>query len=123
MSLVGSLRSKGVQLAGQAMTKLFEDEKRAAQIGELIGKIQQGRKRLDAVQESALQSLGLVSSGELRARVAKQFTEQADPFFGTARIWDDGLIEPADTRNVLGLCLSVCAQQPPAEGSFRVFRM
>lgn len=60
---------------------------------------------------------------DLRARVAKQFTEQADPFFGTARIWDDGLIEPADTRNVLGLCLSICAQQPPAEGSFRVFRM
>ena len=66
MGLVGSLRSKGVQLAGQAMTKLFEDEKRAAQIGELIGKIQQGRKRLDAAQESALQSLGLVSSGELK---------------------------------------------------------
>ena len=66
MSLVGSLRSKGVQLAGQAMTKLFEDEKRAAQIGELIGRIQQGRKRIDEAQESALRSLGLVSSGELR---------------------------------------------------------
>ena len=66
MGLVDSIRSKGVHLAGQAMTKLFEDEKRAAQVGELIGKIQQGRKRLDAAQEAALRSLGIVSSGELR---------------------------------------------------------
>jgi 3-methylcrotonyl-CoA carboxylase beta subunit len=60
---------------------------------------------------------------ELRGRVARQFTEQADPYYATARIWDDGLIEPAETRNVLGLCLSMAAQVPPAEGSFRVFRM
>jgi len=59
----------------------------------------------------------------LRARVEKQFTDQADPHFATARIWDDGLIEPAETRNVLGLCLSIAATVPPAEGSFRVFRM
>jgi 3-methylcrotonyl-CoA carboxylase beta subunit len=60
---------------------------------------------------------------DLRDRVARQFTEQADPFYATARIWDDGLIEPAETRNVLGLCLSIAALQPPAEGAFRVFRM
>jgi len=69
---------------------------------------------------------GTVSEQEirdLRDRVARQFTEQADPFYATARIWDDGLIEPAETRNVLGLCLSIAALQPPAEGAFRVFRM
>jgi 3-methylcrotonyl-CoA carboxylase beta subunit len=59
----------------------------------------------------------------LRARVAQQFTEQADPHYATSRIWDDGLIEPRETRHVLGLCLSLAAMQPPAEGSFRVFRM
>jgi 3-methylcrotonyl-CoA carboxylase beta subunit len=69
----------------------------------------------DTLKEAELEAL--------RQRVAKQFTEQADPHFATARIWDDGLIEPAETRNVLGLCLSLAATVPPEDGSFRVFRM
>ncbi len=69
----------------------------------------------DSVSEAEIEAL--------RERVARQFTEQADPHYATARIWDDGLIEPAETRNVLGLCLAIAATQPPAEGSFRVFRM
>ena len=77
--------------------------------------VRKGGLRAGSVEEAELE--------ELRERVAKQFTEQADPHFATARIWDDGLIEPAETRNVLGLCLSIAATVPPAEGSFRVFRM
>ncbi len=60
---------------------------------------------------------------ELRVRVAAQYREQSDPYYATARIWDDGLVEPAETRNVLGLCLAITAAAPPADGSFRVFRM
>ena len=60
---------------------------------------------------------------ELRSRVAAQYGEQSDPYYATSRIWDDGLIEPAETRNVMGLCLALTAAQPPSEGSFRVFRM
>ena len=77
------------------------------------------------VKKSGL-SGGTVSEQEiaaLRARVERQFTDQADPYYATARIWDDGLIEPGETRTVLGLCLSLAAAVPPAEGSFRVFRM
>ncbi len=69
----------------------------------------------DTVSEAEIEAL--------RARVAQQFTEQADPHYATSRIWDDGLIEPAETRHVLGLCLALAALQPPAEGSYRVFRM
>ncbi len=59
----------------------------------------------------------------LRERVAAQYREQSDPYYATARIWDDGLIEPAETRNVLGLSLAITAAAPPADGAFRVFRM
>jgi 3-methylcrotonyl-CoA carboxylase beta subunit len=61
---------------------------------------------------------------ELRNRVAAQYREQSDPYYATARIWDDGLIEPADTRDVLGLCLALAAAAPEEAGpSPRVFRM
>ena len=40
---------------------------------------------------------------ELERRTRAQFTEQSDPYYATARLWDDGIIEPAQTRDVLGL--------------------
>lgn len=52
-----------------------------------------------------------------------QFTEQSDPYYATARLWDDGLIEPSETREVIGLCLALAAAEPPVTGSSPVFRM
>jgi 3-methylcrotonyl-CoA carboxylase beta subunit len=52
-----------------------------------------------------------------------QFTEQSDPYFATSRLWDDGIIEPQQTREVIGLCLAIIATQPPVEGMSPVFRM
>jgi len=52
-----------------------------------------------------------------------QFTEQSDPYYATARLWDDGLIEPSETREVIGLCLALAAAEPPATGPSPVFRM
>src|SRR5580704_13667477 len=51
------------------------------------------------------------------------FGEQSDPYYCTARLWDDGLIEPRDTRDVLGLCIAIGAMQPPATGPSPVYRM
>src|SRR5262249_42674141 len=42
---------------------------------------------------------------ELDARTRLQFEAQSDPYYATARLWDDGLIEPSQTRDVVGLCL------------------
>ncbi|MGW0004811.1 carboxyl transferase domain-containing protein [Nocardia grenadensis] len=55
--------------------------------------------------------------------IRQQYEEQGDPYYSTARLWDDGVIDPADTRTVLGLALSVCAQAPLAPVSYGVFRM
>ena len=58
-----------------------------------------------------------------RAPITEQFETQGNPYYSTARLWDDGIIDPADTRTVLGLALDVCAGAPLREPGFGLFRM
>ncbi|PPJ30161.1 methylcrotonoyl-CoA carboxylase [Nocardia nova] len=60
---------------------------------------------------------------EFKAPIREQYERQGNPYYSTARLWDDGVIDPADTRTVLGLALSVCAQAPLEPVSYGVFRM
>jgi 3-methylcrotonyl-CoA carboxylase beta subunit len=60
----------------------------------------------------------------LRAEVAAQYETQSDPYYATSRLWDDGLIDPAHTRDALGLCLALAARQDaPEPGPGLVYRM
>jgi 3-methylcrotonyl-CoA carboxylase beta subunit len=56
-------------------------------------------------------------------RIRAQYERQGDPSYATARLWDDGVIDPLDTRMVLGLALSACANAPIPEPRYGVFRM
>jgi 3-methylcrotonyl-CoA carboxylase beta subunit len=58
-----------------------------------------------------------------KAPIRAQYETQGHPYYATARLWDDGVIDPADTRTVLGLALSVAANAPLAEPRLGVFRM
>ena len=58
-----------------------------------------------------------------RKPILEQYEHQGHPYFSSARLWDDGVIDPADTRMVLGLALSAALNQPPEETKFGVFRM
>jgi 3-methylcrotonyl-CoA carboxylase beta subunit len=60
---------------------------------------------------------------EFRAPTRAQFEKQGSPYYATARIWDDGVIDPADTRLVLGLGLSASANAPIEPTRFGLFRM
>ncbi len=55
--------------------------------------------------------------------VLDQFAHQSHPYYSSARLWDDGVIDPADTRRVLALGLSATMNQPIGEPKFGVFRM
>lgn len=55
--------------------------------------------------------------------VRAQYGEQSDPYYATSRLWDDGIIEPAQTRDVMGLCLALAAMQEPETGPSPVYRM
>ncbi len=60
----------------------------------------------------------------LRAEIRGQYEAQSDPYYATSRLWDDGLIDPAHTRDALGLCLALAARQDePAPGRGLVYRM
>ena len=58
-----------------------------------------------------------------KAPIREQYEQQGNPYYSTARLWDDGVIDPADTRTVVGLALSVVAQAPLEPVSYGVFRM
>lgn len=58
-----------------------------------------------------------------KAPLLEQYETQGHPFYASARLWDDGVIAPADTRRVLGLGLEAATQQPIEETRFGVFRM
>ena len=55
--------------------------------------------------------------------IRDQYEHQGSPYYSTARLWDDGIIDPADTRRVLGMGLAVAANVPIPEPSYGVFRM
>jgi 3-methylcrotonyl-CoA carboxylase beta subunit len=58
-----------------------------------------------------------------KQEIRAQYEHQGHPYYASARLWDDGVIHPASTRDVLGLALSVCANAPLAGRRSPVFRM
>ena len=58
-----------------------------------------------------------------KAPIKQQYEDQGHPYYATARIWDDGVIDPADTRRVLALGLSASLNAPIPETKFGLFRM
>lgn len=55
--------------------------------------------------------------------IRAQYETQGSPYYSTARLWDDGIIDPLDTRRVLGMALDLCAATPLPEPGFGLFRM
>lgn len=60
---------------------------------------------------------------KLKNPIIKQFEREGSPYYSSARLWDDGVIDPVDTRLVLGLSLSAALNAPIPESKFGVFRM
>ncbi len=60
---------------------------------------------------------------QFKAPIREQYERQGHPYYSSARLWDDGIIDPADTRRVLGMGLSAAFNAPIVKGAFGVFRM
>jgi acetyl-CoA carboxylase carboxyltransferase component len=58
-----------------------------------------------------------------KAPILEKYETEGNPYYSTARLWDDGVIDPVDTREMLGLALSVTLNAPREEKGFGVFRM
>ena len=63
------------------------------------------------------------AEAEFKAPILEQYEREGHPYYATARLWDDGIIDPADTRMVLGLAISAALNAPIEATRFGVFRM
>lgn len=87
---------------------------------------EQAASVLATVKRSDLRNQSDWSSDDeaaFRNAVRADFDRQGSPYYSSARMWDDGIIDPAQTRDVLRLCLSASLNAPIEETKFGVFRM
>ncbi|SEB96616.1 3-methylcrotonyl-CoA carboxylase beta subunit [Nocardioides exalbidus] len=71
--------------------------------------------RTDLEDEAAVEAF--------KAPIREQYETQGSPYYASARLWDDGIIDPADTRRVLGMALVATSYAPIPEPSYGIFRM
>ncbi|MEN1729035.1 MAG: carboxyl transferase domain-containing protein [Pseudomonadota bacterium] len=88
---------------------------------------EQAASVLATVKRDAIEVRGNEWSQEdeatFKAPIQAQYDTQGDPYYATARLWDDGIIDPIDTRRVLGLALAAAANAPMEDKGYGVFRM
>ncbi len=77
----------------------------------------------DQINREGKPELSKDEADEFRRPILEKYELEGNPYHSTARLWDDGVIDPIDTRQVLGLALSVVLNSPMEEKNFGVFRM
>ncbi len=88
---------------------------------------EQAASVLATVRRDGIESRGgswsEAEEAEFKAPILEQYEQQGSPYYSTARLWDDGIIDPADTRRVLGMGLAAASHAPVPEPSYGIFRM
>jgi 3-methylcrotonyl-CoA carboxylase beta subunit len=88
---------------------------------------EQAASVLATVRREGIEARGEEWSAEdeeaFKSPIRDQYEHQGSPYYSTARLWDDGIIDPADTRRVLGMGLAAAANAPIPEPSYGIFRM
>ncbi|MFO1218109.1 MAG: carboxyl transferase domain-containing protein [Burkholderiaceae bacterium] len=121
----GSFGAGNYGMCGRAYSPRFLWMWPSARISVMGG--EQAASVLATVRRDALEAKGGSWSAEdeaaFRAPILEQYERQGHPYYASARLWDDGVIDPADTRRVLALGLSASLNAPIADTRFGVFRM
>ncbi len=88
---------------------------------------EQAASVLSRVRRDNIEAKGQTWSNEeeetFKAPIRDQYESQGNPYYATARLWDDGILDPTQTRRALALGLAIAAQSPPEQTRFGVFRM
>jgi acetyl-CoA carboxylase carboxyltransferase component len=77
----------------------------------------------DQLAREGKPAMSQAEADEFKRPILEKYENEGNPYHSTARLWDDGVIDPVDTRQVLGLALSVVLNSPVEERDFGVFRM
>ncbi|HEV7741494.1 MAG TPA: carboxyl transferase domain-containing protein [Pseudolysinimonas sp.] len=126
----GSFGAGNYSMCGRAYSPRFLWTWPASRISVMGGA--QAASVLATVKRDQLEGRGEQWSAEdeeaFRAPIRQDYEDQGSPYHATSRLWDDGIIDPADTRRMLGLALGVCARSPLPSAAdnwpgFGLFRM
>jgi 3-methylcrotonyl-CoA carboxylase beta subunit len=121
----GSFGAGNYAMCGRAYSPRFLFQWPNARTSVMGG--EQAASVLATIKREALQRGGSTLSDaeeeRLKAPIREQFERQGHPYYASARLWDDGVIDPLDTRRVLGLALALTKTQDLSSTRFGVFRM
>ncbi|WP_433701984.1 carboxyl transferase domain-containing protein [Nocardiopsis sp. CA-288880] len=121
----GSFGAGNYSMCGRAYSPRFLWMWPNARISVMGG--EQAASVLSTVRRDQLEGRGEAWSAEdeeaFKAPVRDRYEEQGSPYYSTARLWDDGVIDPADTRDVLAMALSAARHAPLDPVGYGVFRM
>jgi 3-methylcrotonyl-CoA carboxylase beta subunit len=88
---------------------------------------EQAASVLATVKRDSMESRGeswtAAEEEAFKAPIRARYEEEGNPYYATARLWDDGIVAPADTRRVVALALSACLNASVSDTRFGVFRM
>jgi len=88
---------------------------------------EQAASVLSTIRRDAIEAKGGEWSAEdedaFKSPIREQYEDQGNPYYSTARLWDDGVIDPLDTRAVVGLALGAAVNAPLEPVSYGIFRM
>jgi len=123
--LGGSFGAGNYGMCGRAYSPRFLFMWPNARISVMGG--DQAANVLAQIRRDAAEARGETWSAEaeaaFKAPIRDRYEEQGHPYYASARLWDDGVIAPSDTRTVLGLCLHAALNAPIPRTRFGVFRM
>jgi 3-methylcrotonyl-CoA carboxylase beta subunit len=121
----GSFGAGNYAMCGRAYGARFLWMWPSARISVMGG--EQAAKVLSQVRSDALEAQGkswsVEEQTEFERPIREQYETQGHPYYASARLWDDGIIDPKDTRRVLGLGLSTALNAPIEDTTFGIFRM
>jgi 3-methylcrotonyl-CoA carboxylase beta subunit len=121
----GSFGAGNYAMAGRAYSPRFVWMWPNARISVMGG--EQAANVLATIRRERVEAAGgtwtATAQDEFVQPIREQYERQGHPYYATARLWDDGVIDPLDTRMVLGLALSACANAPLGTPGYGVFRM
>ncbi|GAA2072651.1 carboxyl transferase domain-containing protein [Actinomadura alba] len=121
----GSFGAGNYAMCGRAYSPRFLWMWPAARVSVMGG--EQAASVLATVRRDQLEGRGedwpADAEEDFKRPIREQYERQGNPYYSTARLWDDGVIDPLDTRRVLGLALSAAANAPLDPVGYGVFRM
>jgi 3-methylcrotonyl-CoA carboxylase beta subunit len=121
----GSFGAGNYAMCGRAYSPRFLFQWPNARTSVMGG--EQAASVLATIKREALErngeSFSAADEEQLKAPIREQFERQGHPYYSSARLWDDGVIDPVDTRRILGLALALTKTQEIAATRFGVFRM